>query len=126
MTTIMVVDDDPGIVFILKTRLTREGYEVIEAYTGEECLQKIEEVKPDLVLLDTAMPDINGWEVCKRIKENQLTSSIPIAMLSIRDYEEDKKKSFEYAHADEHLIKSIYLHREVMDTVNTLLEKTHK
>ncbi|MFH1774004.1 MAG: response regulator [Methanobacteriota archaeon] len=68
MAKIMVVDDDPDHVFVLKIALRREGYEVAEAYSGTECLNKISHVKPDLVILDIMMSDMNGWDVCKRIR----------------------------------------------------------
>lgn len=122
MSKIMVVDDEPDAIFILKTLLSREGYEVIAAQDGEECLQKLGEVKPDLILLDVMMPDIDGWEVSKRVKENQSTSSIIVLILSVRGSEEDKKRSFEYAHADGHLTKPIDS-KEIISTVKAFLKK---
>jgi CheY-like chemotaxis protein len=124
MSKIMIVDDEPDVAYILKTVLVKEGYKVIEASNGKECLEKVKEEKPKLILLDIMMPDINGWEVCKEIKENPSTSYIPVSMLSIKGDDEDKKKSFEYAHADEHLTKPINF-EEVISTVETLLNKAH-
>jgi DNA-binding response OmpR family regulator len=119
---IMVVDDEADIVFILRCMLRRQGYEVIEAFSGEECLERIEEEKPDLVIMDIMMPGLDGWEVCKKIKENYNTSAIPVSMLSVKKSSEDRKKSLEYAHADEHLVKPIELHT-VINTVESLLRK---
>jgi len=123
MAKIMVVDDDPDHIFVLKIALRREGYEVAEAHSGAECMNKISHVKPDLVVLDIMMSDMNGWDVCKRIKEDPLTSSIPVAMLSVRKEEGDIKKSFEYAYADEHMCKPIELGK-LMSTVEVLLKRT--
>jgi len=119
---IMIVDDDPDIIYILKTLLRREGYYVIEAYSGEECLYKVEETSPDLILLDIMMPGIDGWEVCRRIKENRITSSILVSILSIRREGEDIEKSFKYSHADGHLKKPIDM-EELLSTVKTLLRE---
>jgi len=66
---INVVDDDENIRFMLKLMLERAGYDVIEAESGEECLEKFESTRPDLILLDINMPGINGWDVCKQIKK---------------------------------------------------------
>jgi DNA-binding response OmpR family regulator len=119
---ILVVDDDPDWIFILKTILAREGYEVIGANSGKECLDKIKEIKPNVVLLDIIMPDINGWEVCRRIKEDKDTGYISVSMLSVRDAEEDKKRSIECG-ADGHIGKPIKF-EEVIMTVRELERKT--
>jgi two-component system response regulator VicR len=69
MTEIMVADDEPDIVYVIKAMLEKEDYEVIEAYSGEECLEKLEAENPDLILLDVMMPGLDGWEISKIIKE---------------------------------------------------------
>lgn len=115
---IMVVDDDPDIIFILRTLLKRKGYQIVEASGGAECLKKLKK-KMDLVLLDLMMPDMDGWETCKKIKENPATKSIPVSILSVKGNDEDLKKSFEYAHADRHLVKPIN-YRELLKTIGAL------
>ena len=67
MPLINVVDDDESIRFLLKLMLERAGYDVVEAENGEECLEKFDSVRPDLILLDINMTGINGWDVCKQI-----------------------------------------------------------
>jgi CheY-like chemotaxis protein len=104
---IMVVDDNEDIVFMLRSVLEKDGYQVVEAKSGEECLRKVENAQPDLILMDIMMPGIDGWEVCKKIKESELLISVPISMLSVRKDSADLKKSFEYAHADAHLKKPV-------------------
>ena len=104
---VMIVDDDPDIVSILKIFLRRKGYDTIESFSGEECLKKVEDVRPDIIFMDVMMPGIGGWSACKRLKEDESTSSIPIVILSVRGEDEDKKKSIEYAHADEHITKPV-------------------
>ncbi len=113
----MVVDDDPDIHFILKTALKKEGYDIVELLSGNECLMNIGEINPDLVFLDIEMPDISGWEVCKRIKESKL--SVPISMLSVRRSKGSIEKSLDYAHADRHLTKPIKI-KEVISTIKDM------
>jgi DNA-binding response OmpR family regulator len=104
MTRILVVDDDPDVVYVIKSILTREGFEVVEAASGEECLEKIKETSPSMVLLDVMMPGIDGWETCRKIKSIE---SVPVIIISVRSTYMDKKKSLEYAHADGHIPKPI-------------------
>jgi CheY-like chemotaxis protein len=105
MYKIMVVDDEEDFVEVIKITLEKEGYDVIPVYSGKECLEKLEEEVPDLILLDIMMPGMDGWEVCRRIKENEKTKKIIVVMVSVRAEEEDIKKSIEYAHADAHVNK---------------------
>lgn len=121
MPIINVVDDDEGMRFLLKLILERAGYDVVEAESGEECLERFDSIRPDLILLDINMTGINGWDVCKQIKERIPAVLVPISMLSGMKTEEDLRKSFEYAHADAHLKKPID-RKELLDTVKILLE----
>jgi DNA-binding response OmpR family regulator len=116
----MVVDDDEDTTFMLRMMLKKEGYNVAEARSGEECLDKFEAVRPELIILDIMMPGTNGWEVCRRIKERELRISVPISMLSVRKDEEDIKRSLEYAHADAHIGKPVDI-KELLATVERLL-----
>ncbi|MDI6655721.1 MAG: response regulator [Candidatus Hydrothermarchaeota archaeon] len=122
MAKIMVVDDDPDMRLVLRCLLEREGYKVLEAENGEKCLREAEKKKPDLILLDIMMPGLDGWEVCRMLKESPATASIPVSMLSVRKEEEDVKKSFEYAHADAHLGKPVKS-EELISTVERLFQQ---
>ncbi|KAF0152886.1 MAG: response regulator receiver [Ignavibacteria bacterium] len=82
MKRILVIDDYPDSVFLLQDRLEKEGYEVIKAYNGEMGIQKAVEEKPDLILLDVMMPDISGFEVCKKLSTTDETNLIPVIMLT--------------------------------------------
>lgn len=83
---IMVVDDEPDILFTVGQMLEMSGYEVIKAADGKECLQKLNESTaiPDLILLDIMMPDVSGWDVAAKIKENPKWNSIPIVFLTAK------------------------------------------
>lgn len=121
MAKIMVVDDDPDMRLVLRRLLEREGYEALEAENGEECLREAENKKPDMILLDIMMPGLDGWEVCRMLKESPSTKSIRVSMLSVRKEEEDVEKSFEYAYADAHLGKPVK-HEELISTIERLLQ----
>lgn len=101
--SVLTVDDEPDIAFLTKIILQKEGYTVANASSGKDCIEKIKEDKPDIILMDVGLPDIDGWEVCKKIKKNAKTSSIPIVMFTARSSKEDISKSFEYAGAVGHL-----------------------
>ena len=118
---ILIVDDDSDIRYIVSKILQRDGYNTAEASNGLECLQRIREIDPDLVLLDIMMPDMSGWDVCRRIKE--ATPHLPVSMLSIKRDEKDIKRSLE-AGADGHLTKPIVKH-EFLSAVQGLLENSN-
>jgi Response regulators consisting of a CheY-like receiver domain and a winged-helix DNA-binding domain len=74
---ILIVDDESDLVELLKYNLAKEGYNVEFAFNGFDGIKVAEVVKPDLIILDLMLPDINGYEVCKRIKQNKYLSFIP-------------------------------------------------
>jgi CheY-like chemotaxis protein len=78
----MVVDDEPDIVYVLRLILEREGHEVVQASSGEECLEKLEAEEVDLVLLDDLMPGMDGWEVLKRIRGDRRLNSTPVVVVT--------------------------------------------
>ena len=82
---ILVVDDLPQNVKLLADLLTVKGYEVTTAASGPEALAKIAADVPDLVLLDIMMPGMNGYEVCRKIRENPATEILPVAMVTSLD-----------------------------------------
>ncbi|MEO6005176.1 MAG: response regulator [Opitutus sp.] len=88
--TILVVDDQPINVQLLKRKLEREGIEVAAAYNGAEALDLVKKVKPDLILLDVMMPDMDGIEVCQRLQADEATRSIPIIFVTARTSKEGK------------------------------------
>ena len=81
----MVVDDDPDTVSILARHLQREGFVAIEAISGAECVRIAQERPVDVILLDLMMPDMDGFEVCRALKEDPRTAEIPVIMITARD-----------------------------------------
>ncbi|HTI41344.1 MAG TPA: response regulator [Vicinamibacterales bacterium] len=80
--TVLIVDDYPGARYLRSRILSDAGYEVLEASTGEDALQIVRQVIPDLILLDVNLPDISGLEVCQRLKQDPLTANIPIIQIT--------------------------------------------
>jgi len=84
MAKIMIVDDEPNVVFLVKKMLTKEGYEVIGANSGEDALELLKGVKPDLILLDIMMPKLSGWEVLEEIMRDDNLRKVPVAMFTVK------------------------------------------
>jgi CheY-like chemotaxis protein len=91
---ILVADDDPVILRLLQVNFRLEGYEVETAPHGEEALKKAREFLPDLILLDVMMPGLDGWEVCRQLKDNPATADIPVIFLSARAQDEDRRRGY--------------------------------
>jgi two-component system KDP operon response regulator KdpE len=98
---ILIVDDEPQIRRIMRTTLIGEGYEVEDAKTGEEALEKVREFRPDLVLLDMNMPGMGGLASCRAIRSD---TSIGVIMLTVRNSEADKVAALD-AGADDYITK---------------------
>lgn len=101
---ILVVEDDVETQEFLKEGLQLEGYQVIQAYTGKESLIKLKKEKPNLILLDLCLPDIDGINICRQIKQTTDTRTIPIIMLTARGTTDDKITGLE-AGADDYIPK---------------------
>lgn len=86
---ILVVDDEPHIVRLVQVNLEKAGYTVSTASNGREALDVVEEVQPDLVVLDVMMPEMDGLEALKRLKENPVTSEIPVILLTAKAQDAD-------------------------------------
>ncbi len=91
---ILIVDDDPVIVRLLQVNFLIEGYDVETASRGDEALAKAGEWAPDLVILDVMMPGIDGWEVCRRLKENPQMREVPVIFLSARAQDTDRERGY--------------------------------
>jgi len=103
---VLVVDDILSNVKLLEAKLSAEYFEVATAYNGAEALAKIEEHEPDIVLLDVMMPGMDGFEVCRRIKQNPITAHLPVVMVTALDQPADRVTGLE-AGADDFLTKPV-------------------
>ena len=95
MKKVLVVDDQKDNVFVLKDRLQREGYEILEAYDGETCIKIAKSENPDIILLDVMMPGMSGFEVCKILSETKSTQLIPVLLVTALTEAEDLKEGFQ-------------------------------
>jgi two-component system KDP operon response regulator KdpE len=98
---VLVVDDEPQILRVMRASLPIRGYEVLTASTAEEALNQVSKQVPDLVILDLAMPEMSGLEVCRRVRE---FSSVPIIVLSAKGSESDKVAALDLG-ADDYVTK---------------------
>ncbi len=95
MAKILVVDDDPLVTGLVKINLELGGFEVEEAWGGEEALQIIEERVPDLVLLDVMMPELDGWDLLRMLRSNPTTKDLPVVLLTAKVQERDVAKGWQ-------------------------------
>ena len=93
--TVMIVDDDNDIVELTRLVLERGGYRVCTAVSGREALSNVQHERPDLILLDINMPEMDGWQVLKVLKLDDTTRGIPVAMFTIRGEVRDKVRGIQ-------------------------------
>jgi len=115
---ILVVDDERRMVGFIRLNLEQDGFEVIEAYNGTEALERLRDSLPDLTLLDVMMPDIDGFEVLRMIRE---ISQVPVIMLTAKGEEDDKVKGLELG-ADDYVTKP-FSPRELVSRVKAVLRR---
>ena len=122
--TIMVVDDNLDILNIARAVLEGEGYKVICARSGTEVFSQLEEQKPDLIVLDIMLPNMDGLEVLRRLKDNPDTSSIPVMMLTVKGHYDDIRLAYEVG-CDYYLTKP-FTGKQIVDVANRLLSQTRR
>jgi DNA-binding response OmpR family regulator len=86
---VLIADDEPDLVTMLMVRLRHEGYEVLIARNGDECVALAEQEKPDLILMDVVMPLKNGYDACEEIKKNPKTARIPVVLMTALNQREN-------------------------------------
>ena len=101
---VLVVDDDDRVREMIEFRLTLFGYEVVQATNGQEGLVAVRREQPDLVLLDVMMPELDGFQVCRRLKQDEATKGIPVVMLTAKAEAKDVTRAFESG-ADDYVVK---------------------
>lgn len=120
--TILIVEDEKNIVDILRFNLQREGYRTWEAYDGEDGLSKAQAEKPDLILLDVMLPKMNGFEVCRALRE--AGDNVPVIILTAREEETDKVLGLEIG-ADDYITKP-FLPEELILRVTAVLRRVYR
>ncbi|MFZ3168683.1 MAG: response regulator [Candidatus Methanoperedens sp.] len=120
---VLVVDDEPDTLELVKLVLESGGFEAILANNGKEALAQIATVRPDLVLLDIMMPDMDGWDVFRKMKERD--PGIPIAILTAKAQNIDKLLGLHVLKADDYITKP-FGKNELISKVKRLIESTEK
>ncbi len=104
MSKILIVDDEPTIVGLLEEHLQSEGYDTAHAFSGEEALQVLDTLTPDLVILDLMLPGMDGYEVCRLMQQNPRLNHIPVVMVTARSSTPNKVMGFQRG-ADDYIVK---------------------
>ncbi|MGK7904795.1 MAG: response regulator [Hormoscilla sp.] len=118
--TILIVDDNPTNIKILFSFLKEFGFKVLVAKDGERALSKLEEVLPDIILLDVQMPGIDGFETCRRLKDSEITKDIPVIFMTALSDAQDKVKGLTIGAVD--YITKPFQHQEVLARINIHLQ----
>ena len=93
--TVLITDNDPDIVHRISNMMENDGFLVLKAYDSEECIALANSSKPDLLLIEAAMPNLDGFNVCERLKHDTKTKDIPVIFISSKNSVTDKVKGFE-------------------------------
>jgi DNA-binding response OmpR family regulator len=118
---ILIVEDDDFFRELIAKRLSSEGFDIFEAIDGEQGLEKIKELKPDLIILDILLPGIDGFEVLSKIKEDPSVVSVPVVILSNLGQKEEVEKGMRLG-ATDYLIKAQVTSDEITNKVKSVLK----
>ena len=122
MERVLIVDDDPDIRRLVSYNLSQSGFEVVTADTGRQAIAAVQKHPPDLIILDLMLPDIDGMEVCRTLRQRDGSRRIPIVMLTARGEEIDRVIGFELG-ADDYVMKP-FSPRELVLRVKSILRRT--
>lgn len=118
---VLVVEDEQDVAELIRYNLSREGYEVVVAANGADALKSARELAPAVILLDIMIPHLNGWEVCRRLKQEAETGAIPVIMVTGRVEEGDKVLGFELG-ADDYVTKP-FSPRELVARIRAVIRR---
>ena len=121
MKTILLVEDDPFLIDIYTTKLKEKGFSVEVAEDGAECLRKIKETLPDLLLLDIVLPSLNGWEILRKIKSDDKLKNLKVVILSNLGEKEEIEKGIKFG-VSKYLVKAHYTPSEVVEEIEKIIE----
>lgn len=122
LARVLVAEDERDVAELIRYTLAREGFEVILATNGADALRQARESRPDLVLLDLMLPQVNGWELCRRLKQDPATRALPVIMVTARAEEGDKVLGFELG-ADDYVTKP-FSTRELVARVRAVVRRS--
>lgn len=120
-TRVLIAEDEPNIIESLSFILTRVGCDVVSAPDGQTALERIREIKPDVVILDVMLPRLNGFEVLKTVRADRVLMGIPIIILTAKGQSQDRRMAEEIG-ADAFVTKP-YSNQHIIDTVQELARR---
>lgn len=118
---ILIVDDEKNIVEAIKYNLEREGFRTLTAHDGRRALELAQREAPDLITLDVMLPELDGWEVCRLLRQDRRTKAIPIIMLTVKGHESEKIVGLELG-ADDYMTKP-FSPKELVARVKAILRR---
>jgi len=118
---VLVVEDERDVAELLRYNLSKDGYDVVVAANGGDAVKQAHEAHPDVVLLDIMVPQLNGWEICRRLKQDAETRAIPVIMVTGRVEEGDKVLGFEVG-ADDYVTKP-FSFRELLARIRAVARR---
>jgi CheY-like chemotaxis protein len=118
---ILFIEDEPDQIMMISLRLEKNGYEVVSAKDGEEGLGKVKAEKPDLILLDVIMPGISGLEVCRRLKKDPVTQSIPVITSTAAGMDDIEAQCLAVGADD--CVRKPYASAELLEKIQRFLKK---
>lgn len=121
MAKVLVVDDEPNIVLSLEFLMEQAGFEVITAEDGEQALARVEDTRPDLLLLDISLPGISGFDVLERLRSKEATAQLPIIMLTAHGRDVEREKGMALG-ADDYITKP-FSTQSLVEKVKALLNE---
>jgi len=119
---ILCIEDEPEMIDLIRLILNRKGFEVNGANGGKEGLDAVRKTKPDLVLLDLMMPDMDGWEVYQQMKADETTRDIPVIVVTAKAQSIDKVLGLHIAKVDDYIAKP-FSPQELLNSVDTVLSR---
>jgi two-component system response regulator VicR len=119
--TIVCIEDEPEMIDLVKLILERKGFDLVGAVGGREGLETVRELKPDLVLLDLRMPEMDGWEVYRQMKADDETKDIPVIVVTAEGAEIDKVLGIRVAGVQDYVVKP-YSPKKLLQSVNKVLK----
>ncbi len=123
-TSILYIEDDPEMIDLVALILNRQGYEVTGANGGRKGLELASSSRPDLVLLDLMMPDMDGWDVYHQLKSSEFTRNIPVIIITARSQTIDQVLGIQIAKVDDYIIKP-FRPDELIESVKKVLSAIH-
>lgn len=118
---IVCIEDDNEIVDLIRLILASQGFQIVGAAGGQEGLTLVQAQKPDLILLDLMMPDMDGWEVYHRLREDRSLAEVPVIIITARAQEVDRVLGLQIAHVDDYLTKP-FTPKELLGSVERVLK----